>query len=38
MKILLFKNDNFIQGFVCTPWLSGAQGNFLGDMSKWIRE
>ena len=22
-----------IEGFVCTPWLSGAQGNFLEDMS-----
>ena len=27
-----------IEGFVCTPWLSGARGNFLQDMSKWIKE
>ena len=27
-----------IQGFVCTPWLSGAQGNFLKDMGGWIKE
>ena len=27
-----------IEGFVCTPWLSGQQGNFLEDMSGWIKE
>ncbi|KNC75033.1 hypothetical protein SARC_12434 [Sphaeroforma arctica JP610] len=27
-----------IEGFVCTPWLTGQQGNFLGDMSQWIKE
>lgn len=27
-----------IEGFVCTPWLSGAQGNFLEDMAGWIKE
>jgi len=27
-----------IEGFVCTPWLSGEQGNFLEDMAGWTRE
>jgi len=27
-----------IEGFVCMPWLSGAQGNFLEDMSTWIKD
>ena len=27
-----------IEGFVCLPWLSGAQGNFLEDMSAWIQD
>lgn len=27
-----------IEGFVCMPWLTGAKGNFLGDMSRWIKE
>eukprot|EP00511_Aplanochytrium_stocchinoi_P005034 CAMPEP_0204841462 /NCGR_PEP_ID=MMETSP1346-20131115/42149_1 /ASSEMBLY_ACC=CAM_ASM_000771 /TAXON_ID=215587 /ORGANISM="Aplanochytrium stocchinoi, Strain GSBS06" /LENGTH=349 /DNA_ID=CAMNT_0051979625 /DNA_START=81 /DNA_END=1130 /DNA_ORIENTATION=- len=27
-----------IEGFVCMPWLTGAKGNFLKDMSGWINE
>lgn len=27
-----------IEGFVCTPWLVGKQGNFLHDMHTWLRE
>ena len=27
-----------VEGFVCMPWLSGAQGNFLEDMSTWIQD
>lgn len=27
-----------IEGFVCTPWLTGARGNFLKDMAAWIGE
>jgi len=27
-----------IEGFVCMPWLSGAKGNFLEDMSTWIQD
>jgi NADPH-dependent curcumin reductase CurA len=27
-----------IEGFVCTPWLVGQKGNFLNDMSKWLKE
>merc|ERR1712167_256252 len=27
-----------IEGFVCSPWLSGKKGNFLGDMSQWIQD
>jgi len=27
-----------IEGFVCTPWLFGEKGNFLADMSKWIKQ
>jgi NADPH-dependent curcumin reductase CurA len=27
-----------IEGFVCMPWLSGAKGNFLKDMSRWLKE
>jgi NADPH-dependent curcumin reductase CurA len=23
---------------VCTPWLTGQQGNFLGDLSEWIKQ
>ena len=23
---------------MCMPWLSGAEGNFLADMSKWLQE
>eukprot|EP00656_Telonema_subtile_P058516 TRINITY_DN9933_c0_g1_i3.p1 TRINITY_DN9933_c0_g1~~TRINITY_DN9933_c0_g1_i3.p1 ORF type:complete len:307 (+),score=66.86 TRINITY_DN9933_c0_g1_i3:348-1268(+) len=26
-----------IEGFVCTPWLTGQKGNFLGDMAKWTQ-
>ena len=26
-----------IEGFVCMPWLSGARGAFLADMSKWFK-
>jgi len=27
-----------IEGFVCSPWLRGERGNFLKDMSKWLKE
>lgn len=27
-----------IEGFMCMPWLSGKQGNFLEDMSGWVKE
>jgi NADPH-dependent curcumin reductase CurA len=27
-----------VEGFVCSPWLSGKKGNFLGDMNKWRLE
>jgi len=27
-----------IEGFVCMPWLTGRRGNFLEDMSRWLRE
>jgi len=27
-----------IEGFMCSPWLSGAKGQFLADMSKWLGE
>jgi NADPH-dependent curcumin reductase CurA len=27
-----------IEGFVCAPWLKGEKGNFLQDMSKWLKE
>lgn len=27
-----------IEGFVCAPWLTGMKGNFLADMSKWVKE
>lgn len=27
-----------IEGFVCSPWLSGKKGNFLADMNKWRLE
>lgn len=27
-----------IEGFVCTPWLTGRKGNFLKDMSQWWNE
>ena len=27
-----------IEGFVCHPWLTGKQGNFLQDMNAWHRE
>jgi len=27
-----------IEGFVCFPWLTGQKGNFLQDMSKWLKE
>lgn len=27
-----------VEGFMCAPWLSGARGNFLGDMSRWLGE
>ena len=27
-----------IEGFVCHPWLTGAKGNFLPDMAKWLSE
>eukprot|EP00013_Stygamoeba_regulata_P007077 CAMPEP_0177643142 /NCGR_PEP_ID=MMETSP0447-20121125/7998_1 /TAXON_ID=0 /ORGANISM="Stygamoeba regulata, Strain BSH-02190019" /LENGTH=351 /DNA_ID=CAMNT_0019145419 /DNA_START=49 /DNA_END=1104 /DNA_ORIENTATION=- len=27
-----------IEGFMCSPWLSGQKGNFLEDMAKWWRE
>jgi len=27
-----------VEGFVCTPWLSGKQGNFLKDMAGWWKE
>jgi len=27
-----------IEGFVCMPWLTGRQGNFLADVSQWYRE
>ena len=30
-------NNHRIEGFVCTPWLSGERGNFLADMSGWIK-
>lgn len=27
-----------IEGFVCGPWLRGEKGNFIADMSQWIKE
>ena len=27
-----------IEGFVCSPWLKQERGNFLKDMSKWLKE
>jgi NADPH-dependent curcumin reductase CurA len=27
-----------IEGFVCSPWLKGERGNFLADMSAWLKE
>ncbi len=27
-----------IEGIYCAPWLSGAKGNFLKDMSGWVRD
>ena len=27
-----------IEGFVCGPWLRGEKGNFIVDMSRWIKE
>ena len=27
-----------IEGFVCTPWLTGAKGEFLKDMHAWLEE
>ena len=27
-----------IEGFVCSPWLSGAKGSFLQGMHRWMRE
>jgi len=27
-----------VEGFVSIPWLSGQKGNFLKDMSKWLKE
>jgi NADPH-dependent curcumin reductase CurA len=27
-----------IEGFVCTPWLSGTKGNFLQDMHRYYRD
>ena len=27
-----------IEGFVCSPWLSGQKGNFLKDMHRWMRD
>merc|ERR1712023_316568 len=27
-----------IEGFVCSPWLSGKKGKFLPDMSRWLKE
>lgn len=29
-------NRQRIEGFVCSPWLSGERGNFLRDMSEWV--
>ena len=26
-----------VEGFVCSPWLSGEKGNFLSDMAGWIK-
>merc|ERR1719253_30111 len=31
-------NFQRIEGFVCTPWLTGQKGAFLSDMSKWMGE
>ena len=27
-----------VEGFEATPWLNGTKGNFLNDMSGWIKE
>lgn len=27
-----------IQGFICSRWLHGEKGNFLADMSQWLKE
>mmetsp|Transcript_11768 Transcript_11768/g.36773 ORF Transcript_11768/g.36773 Transcript_11768/m.36773 type:complete len:354 (-) Transcript_11768:83-1144(-) len=27
-----------IEGFVCTPWLTGEKGKFLTDMAGWVKE
>lgn len=27
-----------VEGFMCLPWLSGKKGNFLQDMSGWLKE
>lgn len=34
----LIYNTTRIEGFVCHPWLTGARGNFLSDMAKWLKE
>lgn len=27
-----------VEGFVCSPWLSGQEGSFLADMASWVKE
>ena len=34
LSSMIYKQQR-IEGFVCMPWLSGKQGNFLKDMSQW---
>jgi NADPH-dependent curcumin reductase CurA len=31
-------NFQRVEGFMCMPWLSGAKGSFLADVSKWLKE
>lgn len=33
----LIYNFQRVEGFVCSPWLTGQKGNFLQDMSKWLK-
>mmetsp|Transcript_3470 Transcript_3470/g.9400 ORF Transcript_3470/g.9400 Transcript_3470/m.9400 type:complete len:347 (-) Transcript_3470:135-1175(-) len=34
---MIYSNQR-IEGFVCSAWLNGSKGNFLKDMSGWIKD